>query len=186
VAAVVGTALIWRWLYDPQVGFINYSINTIASWLGRPAVDIQWLSNPSIVLMSVVIMAAWQVVGYNTVLFLAGLQGVPKELYEAARIDGANAWGQFRNVTLPMLAPTTFFVIITTMITGLQAFNEPYSLFVSEPIPENATTMVYYMYIQGFKGFQFGYASAIAWVVFFIIFAFTFIQFRANRNDAYN
>jgi ABC-type sugar transport system permease subunit len=186
VAAVVGTALIWRWLYDPQVGFINYSINTIASWLGRPAVDIQWLSNPSIVLISVVIMAAWQVVGYNTVLFLAGLQGVPKELYEAARIDGANAWGQFRNVTLPMLAPTTFFVIITTMITGLQAFNEPYSLFVSEPIPENATTMVYYMYIQGFKGFQFGYASAIAWVVFFIIFAFTFIQFRANRNDAYN
>lgn len=186
VAAVVGTALIWRWLYDPQVGFINYTINNIASWFGRGPYDIQWLSNPSIVLISVVIMAAWQVVGYNTVLFLAGLQGVPKELYEAARIDGANAWGQFRNVTLPMLAPTTFFVIITTMITGLQAFNEPYSLFVSEPIPENATTMVYYMYTQGFKEFQFGYASSIAWVVFFIIFAFTFVQFRANRNDAYN
>jgi ABC-type sugar transport system permease subunit len=186
VAAVVGTALIWRWLYDPQVGFINYTINNIASWFGRGPFDIQWLSNPSIVLISVVIMAAWQVVGYNTVLFLAGLQGVPKELYEAARIDGANAWGQFRNVTLPMLAPTTFFVIITTMITGLQAFNEPYSLFVSEPIPENATTMVYYMYTQGFKEFQFGYASSIAWVVFFIIFIFTFIQFRANRNDAYN
>lgn len=186
VAAVVGTALIWRWLYDPQVGFINYAINNIASWFGRGPFDIQWLSNPSIVLVSVVIMAAWQVVGYNTVLFLAGLQGVPKELYEAARIDGANAWGQFRNVTLPMLAPTTFFVIITTMITGLQAFNEPYSLFVSEPIPENATTMVYYMYTQGFKEFQFGYASSIAWVVFFIIFAFTFVQFRANRNDAYN
>jgi ABC-type sugar transport system permease subunit len=186
VAAVVGTALIWRWLYDPQVGFINYAINNIASWFGRGPYDIQWLSNPSIVLVSVVIMAAWQVVGYNTVLFLAGLQGVPKELYEAARIDGANAWGQFRNVTLPLLAPTTFFVVITTMITGLQAFNEPYSLFVSEPIPENATTMVYYMYVQGFKGFEFGYASAIAWVVFFIIFAFTFVQFRANRNDAYN
>jgi ABC-type sugar transport system permease subunit len=186
VAAVVGTALIWRWLYDPQVGFINYAINNIASWFGRGPYDIQWLSNPSIVLISVVIMAAWQVVGYNTVLFLAGLQGVPKELYEAARIDGANAWGQFRNVTLPLLAPTTFFVIITTMITGLQAFNEPYSLFVSEPIPENATTMVYYMYTQGFKEFQFGYASSIAWVVFFIIFAFTFVQFHANRNDAYN
>jgi ABC-type sugar transport system permease subunit len=186
VAAVVGTALIWRWLYDPQVGFINYAINNIASWFGRGPYTIEWLSNPSIVLVSVVIMAAWQVVGYNTVLFLAGLQGVPKELYEAARIDGANAWGQFRNVTLPLLAPTTFFVIITTMITGLQAFNEPYSLFVSEPIPENATTMVYYMYTQGFKEFQFGYASSIAWVVFFIIFAFTFVQFRANRNDAYN
>ncbi len=186
VAAVVGTALIWRWLYDPKVGFINYAINTITSWLGRPAMDIEWLSNPSIVLMSVVLMAAWQVVGYNTVLFLAGLQGVPKELYEAARIDGASAWGQFRNVTLPMLAPTTFFVIITTMITGLQAFNEPYSLFVSEPIPENATTMVYYMYTQGFKEFQFGYASSIAWVVFLIIFVFTFIQFRVDRNSAYS
>ena len=186
VAAVVGTALIWRWLYDPQVGFINYAINNIASWFGRGPFDIQWLSNPSIVLVSVVIMAAWQVVGYNTVLFLAGLQGVPKELYEAARIDGANAWGQFRNVTLPMLAPTTFFVIITTMITGLQAFNEPYSLFVSTPIHAQPTTMVYYMYTQGFKEFQFGYASSIAWVVFFIIFAFTFVQFRANRNDAYN
>lgn len=186
VAAVVGTALIWRWLYDPQVGFINYTINNIASWFGRGPYDIQWLSNPSIVLVSVVIMAAWQVVGYNTVLFLAGLQGVPKELYEAARIDGANAWGQFRNVTLPLLAPTTFFVIITTMITGLQAFNEPYSLFVTTPIPENATTMVYYMYRQGFFEFEFGYSSAIAWIVFFIIFVFTFIQFRANRNDAYN
>ena len=186
VAAVVGTALIWRWLYDPKVGFINYAINTIASWLGRPVTDIQWLSNPSIVLISVVLMAAWQVVGYNTVLFLAGLQGVPKELYEAARIDGASAWGQFRNVTLPMLAPTTFFVIITTMITGLQAFNEPYSLFASEPIPENATTMVYYMYTQGFKEFQFGYASSIAWVVFLIIFIFTFVQFRVNRNSAYS
>lgn len=186
VAAVVGTALIWRWLYDPKVGFINYAINTITSWLGRPAMDIEWLSNPSIVLMSVVLMAAWQVVGYNTVLFLAGLQGVPKELYEAARIDGASAWGQFRNVTLPMLAPTTFFVIITTMITGLQAFNEPYSLFVSEPIPENATTMVYYMYTQGFKEFQFGYALSIAWVVFLIIFVFTFIQFRVDRNSAYS
>ncbi len=185
VAAVVGTALIWRWLYDPKVGFINYAINTIASWLGRPATEIQWLSSPNTVLVAVVLMAAWQVVGYNTVLFLAGLQGVPKELYEAARIDGANLWSQFRNVTLPLLAPTTFFVIITTMITGLQAFNEPYSLFVSEPIPENATTLVFYMYTQGFKEFQFGYASSIAWVIFLLIFIFTFVQFRVNRHSAY-
>jgi multiple sugar transport system permease protein len=85
-----------------------------------------------------------------------------------------------------MLAPTTFFVIITTMIMGLQTFNEPFALFVSEPIPENATTMVYYMYTQGFKEFEFGYASSIAWVVFLIIFVFTFIQFRANQNDAYS
>lgn len=133
-----------------------------------------------------VLLAAWQVVGYNVVLFLAGLQGIPRALYEAARIDGANSWQQFRNVTLPFLAPATFFVMITTMITGLQVFNEPYALFPSLPIPENATTLVYYMYTRGFNQFQFGYASSIAWVLFFIIFGFTLVQFRLNRTTAYD
>jgi multiple sugar transport system permease protein len=135
--------------------------------------------------LAIVILAAWQVVGYNTVLFLAGLQGVPNVLYEAAKIDGANPWQRFLNVTLPMLAPTTFFVLITTMVTGLQVFNEPYALFPSRPIPEDATTLVYYLYTQGFNQFQFGYASAIAWVLFAIIFVFTFIQFRVNSSQAY-
>lgn len=186
VAAVVGTALIWRWLYTPTVGFINYTITTVTSWLGVADPQIQWLSDPRVVLVSMVILAAWQVVGYNIVLFLAGLQGIPRPLYEAARIDGANSWQQFRNVTLPLLAPATFFVMITTMITGLQVFNEPYALFPSLPIPENATTLVYYMYTRGFNQFQFGYASSIAWVLFLIIFGFTFIQFRLNRNSAYD
>ena len=104
---------------------------------------------------------------------------------EAAQIDGANRWQQFWNVTLPMLAPTTFFVLITTMVTGLQVFNEPYALFPSRPIPTNATTSVYYMYTQGFNEFQFGYASAVAWFLFIIIFSLTLLQFRMNRNEAY-
>ena len=102
-----------------------------------------------------------------------------------AQIDGAGSWGRFRNVTLPLLAPTTFFVLITTMITGLQVFNEPYALFPSIPIPENATTLVYYLYQQGFNRFNFGYASAVAWVLFLIIFGFTFVQFRLNRGTQY-
>lgn len=185
VAAVVGTALIWRWLYTPTTGFFSYTITQVTSALGLPDPKLEWLSDPKLVLISVVILAAWQVVGYNTVLFLAGLQGVPKSLYEAAQIDGASPWQRFRNVTLPLLAPTTFFVLITTMVTGLQAFNEPYALFPSRPVPEGATTLVYYLYTVGFNQFEFGYASAIAWALFIIIFGFTFIQFRANRSEAY-
>ncbi len=190
VAAVVGTALIWRWLYDPTIGFINYAIGNIVLFLntlGIPAQDpaIRWLSDPGVVLIAMVFLSSWQVVGFNTVLFLAGLQGIPKVLYEAAEIDGAGAVGRFWNVTLPLLAPTTFFVIITTIIQGLQVFNEPYTLFPSRPIPTNATTSVYYLYQRGFFFFEFGYASAVAWILFAVIFIITFVQFRVQRSDAY-
>ena len=191
VAAVVGTATIWRWLYNPTVGFINDTISQFVNFLqglGISATDpaIQWLSDPDVVLISIVLLAAWQVVGFNTVLFLAGLQGIPKVLYEAAMVDGAGAWSRFRSVTLPMLGPTTFFVIITTIITGLQVFNEPYTLFVNQqPIPQDATTSVYYLYRRGFFFFEFGYASAVAWVLFVIIFAITFMQFRLQNANAY-
>lgn len=190
VAAVVGTALIWRWLYHPTIGFINYGITQLVTFLngfGIPATDpqIEWLTGPGVVLISMVLLSAWQVVGFNTVLFLAGLQGIPKDIYEASSIDGADRWQTFRFMTLPMLAPTTFFVVITTVITGLQVFNEPYALFPSRPIPENATTSVYYLYNQGFFRFNFGYASAIAWVLFALIFTMTLIQFRLQRSNAY-
>lgn len=186
VAAVVGTALIWRWLYTPVTGYINYAIATVFGWFGLADPQIGWLSDPQWVLLSIIILAAWQVVGYNTVLILAGLQGIPITLYEAAQIDGANRWNQFWNVTLPMLQPTLFFVMITTMVTGLQVFNEPYALFPARPIPENATTSVYYLYTQGFNQFQFGYASSVAWILFAIIFGLTLIQFRLSRSEAYD
>ncbi|MAU10637.1 MAG: hypothetical protein CL607_12500 [Anaerolineaceae bacterium] len=201
VAAVVGTALVWRWLYTPNIGyfynigrdvlvFIGDFVRSINATFGLSiaepaATSIEWLTDPNIVLISMVLLSAWGVVGYNTVLFLAGLQGIPGVLYEAAQIDGANRWGQFRNVTLPMLAPTTFFVLITTIVTGLQVFNEPYTLFPAQPIPINATTSVYYLYRRGFFFFEFGYASAIAWLLFIIIFVITLLQFRAQRDGAY-
>lgn len=190
VAAVVGTALIWRWLYDPTIGFINYAISGIVSFLNQLGLqianpEIAWLTGPGTVLISMVVLSAWQVVGFNTVLFLAGLQGVPHELYEAASIDGADGARTLRFITIPMLAPTTFFVLITTIITGLQVFNEPYALFPALPIPENAVTSVYYLYNQGFFRFNFGYASAIAWVLFGLIFLITLAQFRLQRASAY-
>ncbi|MEP7294164.1 MAG: sugar ABC transporter permease, partial [Chloroflexota bacterium] len=190
VAAVVGTALIWRWLYDPTIGFINYAITGVVNFLNSVGMQIAdpqvaWLTGPGTVLISMVILSAWQVIGFNTVLFLAGLQGIPVELHEAASIDGADGVRTLGYITIPMLAPTTFFVVITTVITGLQVFNEPYALFPALPIPENAVTSVYYLYNQGFFRFNFGYASAIAWVVFAIIFLVTLAQFRLQRANAY-
>jgi ABC-type sugar transport system permease subunit len=189
IAAVVGTAIIWRWLYSPDIGYYNYIITSIITWFnqtfGLAITDpkIAWLTDPSVVLISMVLLSAWQIVGNNTVLFLAGLQGIPRELYEASMIDGANRWRQFWSVTLPLLRPVTFFVVINVMIVGLQVFNEPYGLFPSRPIPVQAQTSVYYLYQQGFFRFNFGYASAIAWCMFAIIFTLTFLQFRAQRDN---
>lgn len=189
IAGVVGVAVIWKWLYNSNVGFLNYGINQLlglVNWL--PGVDIApveipWLASQETALASIIVMAAWQLLGFNTILFLAGLQGIPGEVYEAATIDGASTWQRFRFMTLPLLAPTTFFVVTTTLITTLQVFSEP---FVMTPPPgggpNNATlTSVLYLYQQGFRSFAQGYAAALAWVVFLFIFAVTLVQFRIQR-----
>jgi ABC-type sugar transport system permease subunit len=190
VAAVVGTSLIWRWLYDPTIGYFNYFITQIVNFLNSLGMNIsdpqiEWLTNEGTALWAVVFLAAWQVIGFNTVIFLAGLQGIPTILYEAAYVDGANRQQQFSNITLPMLAPTTFFVVITTLITGLQVFNEIYTMFVARPLPEHVTTSVFYLYNRGFFRFEFGYASSLAWLLFALIFTVTLIQFRISRSSAY-
>jgi ABC-type sugar transport system permease subunit len=193
VAAVVGTALIWRSaLYSSQIGYINYAISEVVNFLnstfGLSIVDPEpgWLTDSDLQLFSVVLITAWQVVGFNTVLFLAGLQGIPTVLYEAASVDGANRWQQFRKVTLPLLAPTTFFVVVTTIINALQVFNEVFVLYgTTQGVPEEVTTGVYHLYNQSFSGenFAFGYASAIAWVLFALIFSITLLQFRVSRSN---
>jgi ABC-type sugar transport system permease subunit len=189
IAGVVGVAVIWKWLYNSQIGFLNYGINQLIGFLNwLPGVDlapvaIPWLASQQTALASIIIMAAWQLLGFNTILFLAGLQGVPNEVYEAATIDGASTWQRFRYMTLPLLAPTTFFVVTTTLIATLQVFSEP---FVMTPPPgggpNNSTmTAVLYLYQQGFNRFNQGYAAAVAWVVFLFIFAVTLVQFRLQR-----
>lgn len=193
VAAVVGTALIWRSaLYSSQIGYINYAITEVVTFLNRTfglaIVDPEpgWLTDSDLQLFSVVLITAWQVVGFNTVLFLAGLQGIPTVLYEAASVDGASRWQQFRRVTLPLLAPTTFFVVVTTVINALQVFNEVFVLYgTTQGVPEEVTTGVYHLYNQSFSGeeFRFGYASSIAWVLFALIFSITLLQFRLSRSD---
>lgn len=193
VAAVVGVALIWQWLYNAAVGYINFSINNVVVFvnglLGTSIIDpqIRWLSDTKVALLAVVIMSAWQWLGYYSVIFLAGMQNIPKELYEAATVDGAGSWSKFMNVTLPLLAPTTFYVVTTAVINALQVFEQVYVLIPTEPPggPANSTmTIVLYLYQKGFQRFQQGYASAVAWVLFLLIFVVTLLQFRRQSKSS--
>lgn len=195
VAGVVGVVLIWKQLFNGTVGFLNYGISRgVAAVNALPGVNVTdpqlgWLSDENVALYAVIIVFVWQTVGLNTVYFLAGLQGIPGDLYEAAHLDGANRWERFRNVTLPMLGPTTFFVLATTGILALQLFAEPFVLFSNTTPPgsgpaNSALTPVVYLYQQGFQRFAQGYASAVAWVLFALIFAFTFVQFQRQRAQA--
>lgn len=196
IAAVVGVALIWQWLYNAAVGYINYGITSSVQFinnlfsLGIIDPQVRWLSDTRTALLAVVIMAAWQWLGFNTVLFLAGLQNIPRELYEAATVDGAGRVAQFINVTIPLLAPQTFFVVTTAIINALQLFEQVYVLIPTEPPggPGNATiSLVLHLYIKGFQRFEQGYASAVAWVLFAVIFSVTLLQYtRQQRGGAYS
>ncbi len=191
IAAVVGVALIWQWLYNAAVGYINYGITSMVGLINSVTdsalIDpqIRWLSDTRTALLAVVIMSAWQWIGFNTVLFLAGLQNIPGELYEAATVDGAGQWAKFWNITIPLLAPTTFFVVTTAIIQALQLFEQVYVLIPTEPPggPNNATlSLVLYLYQKGFQRFDQGYASAVAWVLFVVIFSVTLFQFLRQRS----
>jgi len=191
IAAIVGISLVWQWLYNATIGYINYFItlgidftNTLFN-AGIIDPKIQWVSNENTALLSVIIIAAWQTMGFNTVLFLAGLQNIPGELYEAATVDGAGSWARFWSITLPMLAPSTFYVITTTTIQAMQVFEQVFILMNPAEGPNNSTlTLVLYLYRSGFINFKQGYASAIAWVLFIVIFGLTMIQFQNQRRSS--
>jgi ABC-type sugar transport system permease subunit len=195
VAGVIGVTLIWKQMLNSSVGFFNYAIQEIFLFLnfllpGDPLptrVEIGWLSTEQWALAAVVVVFAWSQFGFNTVLFIAGLQSISKELYEAAELDGANAFQRFRNVTLPALRPTTFFVTATTIILALQLFDVVFALNQPNVVgfPNNATlTPVVYLYQLGFQQGNFGRASAVAWILFAVIFVFTIIQFNRQKKEA--
>jgi ABC-type sugar transport system permease subunit len=191
VAGLLGVLLIWKQLYNASIGFINYGIDRLFALINLiPGLDLtapqpEWLSDPAFAMWSIVIFFAWFMIGFNAVLFVAGMQGIPSALYEAAEIDGASWWQKFRNITVPMLRPTTFFVVATTTILGLQIFTEPFVLMgpqLPPSGPNNATlTPVVQLYQEGFQRFNQGYASALAWVLFLIIFAVTLTYFWRQR-----
>jgi ABC-type sugar transport system permease subunit len=183
VAAVVGIALVWQWLFNATIGYINYFITLATTLFGTTDPQVRWLSESSTALVAVVIMASWQWIGFNTVLFLAGLQSIPKSLYEAATVDGADSLRQFTRITIPLLAPTTFFVLVTTTIQSMQIFEQVFIVMGMNPAgPANSTlTLVLYLYQKGFQRFEQGYASSIAWILFALIFAATLFQVQRQR-----
>lgn len=176
VTTLVAVAVVWRYLYHTRYGFLNHALG----WVGIDPID--WLGDPTWAMPAIILLAVWKNFGYNMIIFLAGLQNVPEELYEAAHIDGAGVWAQFRHVTLPMLAPTFLFVGIITMIGYFQLFAEPYVMTQGGPL-QSTVSVVYLMYEEGFKWWNMGFASAVAFVLFVIIFIVTLIQLRLQRGE---
>ncbi len=174
VTTVVATAVIWRYLFNTKYGMANY----VLGHLGIHPVD--WLGDPHWAMPTIIAFAVWKNFGYNMIIFMAGLQAIPVDLYEAARIDGASAWRQFRHITLPMLGPTMLMVSILTVAGYFQLFAEPYVMTEGGPL-QSTTSVLYLMYDEGFKWWNLGSASAVAFLLFVIMFAVTALMLRLAR-----
>jgi len=179
VTTLVATAVVWRYLLHTRYGVINWALQGV----GLPAVD--WLGQPSTSIPAILMFVVWKIFGYNMLIFLAVLQTVPDDLYEAARIDGAGPWKQFLNVTLPAIAPTMLLVSIISVASFFQLFAEPYVMTQGGPA-QSTVTVLYFMYEEGFKWWNLGSASAVAFILFLCILAITLIQLAvARRVGAY-
>lgn len=177
VTSVIALSVIWKWLFaGGKYGLINYFLIQI----GLKPVD--WLMSPAWTLPAIMIMSIWAGLGYNMILFLAGLQTIPATVYEAAEIDGANGWDKFRHITLPLLKPTMVFVVIMGFIASFQVFESIYIMTESEfgigGVLDSALTVVAYLYDMGFRKFQMGYASALGYIIFAVVFTITIINIR--------
>jgi multiple sugar transport system permease protein len=177
VTTLVAVAIVWRYLYNPQYGLFNYGLG----FFGIGPID--WLGDPRWAMPSIILLAVWKNFGYNMLIFIAGLQNIPAELYEAAELDGAGALRRFRHVTLPMLAPTFLFVGVITMIGYFQLFAEPYVMTAGGPL-RATTSLVLLMYEEGFRWWRMGVAASVAFILFLIILAWTLLQFRMQREPA--
>lgn len=176
ITTLVAVAVVWRYLYHPRYGLLNYGLS------GFGIAPIDWLGDPNWAMPAIILMAVWKNFGFNMIIFIAGLQNIPSQLYEAARIDGASAWQQFRHITLPLLGPTFLFVALMTMIGYFQVFAEPYVM--TQGGPANRTlSVVLLMYEEGFRWWNMGYASAAAFVLFALILAATVLQLKLRRRD---
>ena len=162
VTTVVAVAVIWRYLFHTRYGLVNWGLSLV----GIDPVD--WLGDPHWAMPTIILFAVWKNFGYNMIIFLAGLQSIPEDLYEAARIDGAGAWKQFRHVTLPMLGPVLLLVGILTMSGYFQLFAEPYVMTQGGPL-ESTKSVLYLMYEEGFKWWNLGNASAVAFLLFVLM-----------------
>ncbi len=197
VTSTVAAAVVWRWIFQPRVGVANAVLSAInlppQQWADEPRGIFELigqflnipigglLAGPSMALVTVALVSVWYSVGFNTVIALAGLTTIPAELFEAARIDGANRWRLFRDITLPLLTPTLLFLLVVETIRAFQSFDFFYQMMSANVVP-TAKVVTVFLYQQGFKSFNLGYAAAIGIVLFAIIFVLTLLQFRATRD----
>jgi multiple sugar transport system permease protein len=175
VASAVAMAVVWLWMYDPINGIMNYFLMRV----GLPPQ--KWLSSPATAMPSLIFMDIWKHVGYDMVIFLAGLQGIPHHLYEAIDVDGGGRWAKFRYVTWPLLAPTTFFILVISIINRFKVFAVVHTM--TKGGPAGATeVIVFFLYEQAFQYFKIGYAFAVAYILFVIIFALTLVQWKIGKH----
>jgi multiple sugar transport system permease protein len=173
VTSSVAVAVVWTWFYNPDFGPLNYYLAAVGF---RPP---QWLGSPQWALPAVIIVSVWKAIGYDMIIWLSGLQGIPQHLYEAAAIDGAGRWRRFTAITLPLLTPTTFFVLVISLIRAFQVFDVVQVMTDGGPA-DHTRTMVLFIYDQGFKYLKMGYAAAVAWTLFVIVFIVTIVQWRVQ------
>lgn len=178
VSSVVTISLLWTWIYYPDFGILNYGLRLLGF---NP---INWLQSTTWAMPAIIIVSIWSGLGYNMVILLAGLQGIPQELYDAAHIDGAGRVQAFWYITIPMLSPVIFFVIVLSIIGSFQVFSSAYVMTQGGPL-NSTLTMVYLIFNQGFRYFRMGYASAIAFVLAIIILVLTLIQLRLQSRWIY-
>ena len=178
ITPIVVSAVIWKWMYQGDYGLINYYLLK----LGLIHQKILWLSDPNLAMPALIVMGVWTGTGGTMVMYLAGLQAIPEELYDAAKVDGANGFQRLIYVTIPLLAPTTLYVLITSIIFSFQNFAHIYIMTNGGPLGRT-TVIGYYMYLKGFRHFEMGYASAIAYVLFAIIFVLTMLQLKFVKGD---
>lgn len=182
ITSWTAVSFIWRWLFEPRYGVVNGILNSVGIY------GITWLASPQYALPAIMVVAIWKSLGYNMVIFMAGLKGIPHEYYEAARIDGANRWQLFWSITFPLLNPTLVFVTVTSVIASLQVFT-PVALMTSSSAgeaggPINSTrVMVYNIYSTAFRSNQLGYGAAQAFILFAFVLVVTVIQLRITRRD---
>lgn len=176
ITPLVIATLLWKWVYNGDYGLANYYLLKL-HLIDQP---LQFLSNSKLAMPAIIVMQIWLNIGFNMIVYLAGLQSIPAELYEAAEVDGASAWQRMRRITFPLLLPTTVFLLVFQTILGMQTFDQ---IFVmtngGPPGPGGATTTVtYYIWLNAFRYFRMGYASALAWTLFAVVFTLSLIQFR--------
>lgn len=175
ITPMVVVGIVWAWIFDPNIGLLNQLLH----------ININWLYDSKFALPAIIIVSVWKLIGYNMIIFLSSLSAISNSMFEAAKIDGANAFQVFKNVTIPLLSPTIFFVIIITAISSFQVFDLVYLMTQGGPF-DSTNVLVYAIYKNAFEYFNVGKASAIAYVLFAIILVLTLVQWSLRKKLVYN